>query len=124
MGKRTESFMTCSNINSVKLRELFQNSVVQLSTLSELRINLLLALRTSQPSLDPITQLNITNLTRHVLLFGKFFKRLQQLDAPRFVLLPGCSDLVLFYWSKVVQATNGSPKLIEGISIRDLVHML
>ena len=98
-----------------QLRELFQNSVIQLQTLTELRINLLLALRTSQPPPDDITKQNVTNLTRHTLLFGRFFRRLQQLDCARFVLLPTCSNLVLYYWSKVVQATDGPHELIEGM---------
>lgn len=112
---------TDSNISMSQLRELFQNSVVQLRSLLELRINLLLALRTSQPSADQTIQRNITNFTRHILLFGKLFRRLQQLDSARFVLLPMCSDLVLYYWSKVVQATNGPPELIKGTHLLPIV---
>lgn len=48
-------------------------------------------------------------------LFGKFFRRLQQLEVQRFVALPNCGDLILYYWTKVVQATSGPSDYIEGL---------
>lgn len=87
---------------------------MQLRALSELRISLVLAVRTMSAS-DPITTLSIDRLTRHIRDFGKFFRRLQQLDAANFVQLPGCNDMVLYYWSKVVEATNHrSGDMIQG----------
>jgi hypothetical protein len=83
--------------------------------LTELRIDLVLALRSSATSPDAIALRSIDLLTRHVRLFGKFFRRLQQLAILPFVALPTCSDLVLYYWSKVVQATNGPPDMIAGV---------
>jgi hypothetical protein len=53
----------------------------------ELRTNLVLALRASGAS-DCLTLLSIDRLTRHVRVFGKFFRRLQQLKPDRFVQLP------------------------------------
>ncbi|OCH87913.1 ARM repeat-containing protein [Obba rivulosa] len=93
------------------VQELFQNSAVQFQALSELRIDLVIALKSSPSS--PVAERSIDLLTRHVRLFGKFFRRLQQLAVNRFVALPLCSDLVLYYWSKVVQATNGPTEYIE-----------
>jgi len=67
------------------------------------------------PASDPITTLSIDRLTRHIRVFGKFFRRLQQLDAAKFVELPGCNDMVLYYWSKVVEATDHrSEDMIQG----------
>jgi hypothetical protein len=119
MGDKTQAWV---NVRSPKilplsspihqLEELFQNSVVQLKTLIELRINLIAALRSSGTDVAASTTIDI--LTRHVRLFGKFFRRLQQLAVSRFVMLPMCRDLVLYYWDKVVQATNGPPELISG----------
>jgi len=57
---------------------------------------------------------SIDQLTRHVRLFGKFFRRIQQLCVARFVALPMCSDVVLYYWGKVVQATTSSSDAIAG----------
>ncbi|KAH0839916.1 ARM repeat-containing protein [Lanmaoa asiatica] len=85
--------------------QLFQSSIAQLTALSELRISLILAVRT-MPASDPITTLSVDRLTHHIRLFGKFFRRLQQLDTAKFVELPACNDMVLYYWSKVVEATN------------------
>ncbi|KAF9451646.1 ARM repeat-containing protein [Macrolepiota fuliginosa MF-IS2] len=51
-------------------------------------------------------------LINHVRAYGKYFRRLEQLDASRFVDLPQCGDLVLFYWSQVVDATGGPTEFI------------
>ncbi|EPQ59406.1 ARM repeat-containing protein [Gloeophyllum trabeum ATCC 11539] len=94
-------------------KQFFRDSAVQLQALSELRINLLIALRSANANVDAIGRRNIDLLTRHVRVFGKLFRRFQQLDVKRFVLLEGCSDLVFYYWSKVVQATNSPPEFVE-----------
>lgn len=94
--------------------QLFQASAVQLQTLSELRINLVLALQSA--TTDVVGQRSIDILTRHVRLFGKLFRQMQQKHASRFVSLPLCGDLVLYYWSKVVQASSAPQEYITGIS--------
>lgn len=82
--------------------------------LSELRINLLLAMG-AMPVADPTVTLSIGQLTRHISVFGKFFRRLQQLDSAKFVELPTCTGTVLYYWSKVEQAANQHAQdLIQG----------
>ncbi|TFK55905.1 ARM repeat-containing protein [Heliocybe sulcata] len=95
------------------LQQYFQDSSAQLQALSELRINLLVALRSANTSVDTAGRRTIDQLTRHVRLFGKLFRRFQQLDVKRFIQLPGCSELVFYYWSKVVQATDSPPEFIE-----------
>ncbi|OAX44518.1 ARM repeat-containing protein [Rhizopogon vinicolor AM-OR11-026] len=92
--------------------QLFQSSTGQLKILSELRINLVLALRASGTS-DRLALLSVDRLTRHVRVFGKFFRRLQQLEPAKFVELPTGNEIVLYYWDRVVQATNGPPELIQ-----------
>lgn len=99
---------------NIQFLELFRNSALQLQTLSELRINLVLAIRSGAASATPVTEQSIKTLTRHIRLFGKNFRRLQQLDAVKFVKLPSCSDLILYYWSKVVQATNSPNDHVQG----------
>ncbi|EGN93009.1 hypothetical protein SERLA73DRAFT_116383 [Serpula lacrymans var. lacrymans S7.3] len=93
--------------------QMFQGSVMQLQALTELRINLLMTIRSSSTSPGPTASKAIDQLTRHVRVFGKFFRRLQQLVTPKFVELPMCDDLVLYYWSKVVQATDAPSEFIE-----------
>ncbi|KAG0701790.1 hypothetical protein DFH29DRAFT_999976 [Suillus ampliporus] len=92
--------------------QLFQSSTGQLKILSELRINIVLALRGSGAS-DRLTLLSVDRLTRHVRIFGKKFHRLQQLEPAKFVKLPTGNKIVLYYWDRVVQAINGPPELIQ-----------
>ncbi|CDO76254.1 hypothetical protein BN946_scf184470.g12 [Trametes cinnabarina] len=91
------------------VNKVFQNSAVQLQAVSELRINLCSAL--GSPT-APVTQRALELLTRHLRIFGKLFRRMQRDSPTHFVTLPMCGDLVLYYWSKVVQATTGAPEQI------------
>jgi hypothetical protein len=100
----------------IQLQNLFQTSALRLQTLTELRINIIKAIRTSHPVPDSTTRRSIDQLSRHVRLLGKFFRRLQQLNVSRFVEQPMCSDIVLYYWSKVVEATNAPSGMISGAS--------
>lgn len=88
---------------------------MQLQMLSELRINLLLALQPLPK--EAVLQRSVDILTRHVYLFGKLFRRMQQLSVSQFVALPMCSDLVMYYWSKVVQASDAPSEYIAGITL-------
>ncbi|KAI5123421.1 hypothetical protein M0805_006126 [Coniferiporia weirii] len=92
----------------------FENSAVQLKTLFELRLNIFSALGTSQnlQNSDQCTVRSLDYLTRHIRQIGKLFRRMQQLYSAKVAALSACSDLVLYYWSKVVQATNGPSELI------------
>ena len=98
----------------MQIHEFFQSSVLQLKALSELRINLVLALQGRLES-DAAVNRCITTLNRHVYLFGKLFRRLQLPDAPQFIKLPLCDDLVYYLWSKVVQSTEFPAGYIEGM---------
>ncbi|GLB33947.1 putative ARM repeat-containing protein [Lyophyllum shimeji] len=99
--------------NRVWIHEVFQNSAVQLKALTELRTNTLVALMRGGLSSDPQVQRSLDIFTRHIRVFGKFFRRLQQLSPSRFVALPMCGDLILFYWSQVVKATSEPADLIS-----------
>jgi hypothetical protein len=92
----------------------FRYSATQLRGLYEARIGLLMDLRSAAMPPDPITMRSLNLLYKLVCTFGKFFRRLQQFDVPRFVELPLCDDVVLYYWEKVVQA-NTSAELIKGM---------
>ena len=104
------------------MHEVFQASAGQLQALSELYINLGAALLGTE--LDINTRRSLTVLGRHIRAFGKLFRRLQQLSIVKFVNLPGCSELVLYYWSKVVQATESPPGYIAGMIPRMHVQCL
>ena len=85
-----------------------------MQTLYEQRIAVTTSLNSSNLPNTPPVLLTVERITRHVRAFGKLFRRLQQLEAKQFVLLPICTDIVLYYWSKVVQSTEVSPELIDG----------
>ena len=106
-----------------QFQTLYQSCALQVRALSELRTRLVLALHASPPADARVAELSIRSLTRHVTLFGKFFRRLQQLDSVRFVQLPLSGDLVLWYWNTVVEATGGPVEYIEGKLIVELVLM-
>ena len=98
----------------IQLQELFRSSVLQLQSLTDLRRDIVQAF-VQNGQLEPLSSSrSISILTRHIRLFGKFFRRLQQLSHARFVELPLCADLVLFYWSKVVDATSSSREYVAG----------
>lgn len=78
-------------------------------------------LRSAATPPDPIAMRSLNFLYKFVCTFGKFFRRLQQIDVARFVELPLCDDLVLYHWEKVVQA-NASAGLIEGMLVGSQGH--
>lgn len=71
-------------------------------------------LQSTSPTWAPVTSQAITLFTRHLYTFGKVYRRLLQLDPARFVALPMSSDLVLYYWNKVVQATESPSGYISS----------
>ena len=118
------SHRTYGKTDEWQVQEFFTNSIVQLRLLYELRTTLTMELENLPPSYSkPTAERTITLLTRHVRHLGKFFRRLQQLSVSRFILLPSCNDLVLYYWSKVVHATSGPASWIAGVHI-PIMHLI
>ncbi|KAF9653383.1 ARM repeat-containing protein [Thelephora ganbajun] len=95
------------------LDEFFKSSGFQMQSLYEHRIAITTSLNSSNLPNTPPVLLTVEKITQHVRAFGKFFRRLQQLETKKFVLLPICTDVVLYYWNKVVQSTEVSPELIN-----------
>ena len=87
-----------------------------MQSLYEHRTAITTSLNSSNLPNTPPVLLTIERITRHVRAMGKFFRRLQQLELRKFVLLPICTDIVLYYWSVVVKSTEVSPELINGTS--------
>ncbi|KAJ7684034.1 ARM repeat-containing protein [Mycena rosella] len=63
---------------------------------------------------NPYAHHSVDILTRHIRLFGKFFRRLQELSSARFTNLPVCADLVAYYWGKVVTATEHPESIADS----------
>jgi len=88
--------------------------MVQLKSVADLRKNIILAMLQANNPGDEATNRTLSVLTRHLRVFGKFFRRLQQLSLERFVALPMSGDLIMFYWSQVVDSTNHPQNLTSG----------
>ena len=86
----------------------------QVKALAESRKIIVLSLLQNTVSGSEPTQLAILILTRHLRTFGKFFRRMQQLSPERFALLPFSGELILFYWSQIVDSTNYPQTFITG----------
>ncbi|KAF9534185.1 armadillo-type protein [Crepidotus variabilis] len=95
------------------LEELVQNSATQVRSLWVLRKSVLLPLVANKSSMDDATRQTILVLTKHLRVFGKLFRRLQQLSIDRFTNLAISTELVLFYWGEIVDSTNYSESVIS-----------
>ncbi|TFK75774.1 ARM repeat-containing protein [Pluteus cervinus] len=95
--------------NQTWLYELFRVSGLQVKALVALRT--VIALQFTQVVGAPAGLATMDSLTRHIRAFGKFFRRLQQLSPSRFAAIPACGDLIFFYWSQIVEATNHASNL-------------
>ena len=96
---------------------MFQDSAAQVKALIAMRQTIVLSLLQNDPAENnQHLRRTIIVLTRHIRLFGKFFRRMQQLSHERFVLLPMSGDLVMFYWTQVVESTNYPGSFVAGTS--------
>lgn len=66
------------------------------------------------PSDGSVEASSVQWLSKHVRTYGKMFRRLQQLDKNRFVNLPNCTPLVLYYWNQVVLSTQAPASSVQG----------
>jgi len=106
------------SLDIFQLDECFKSSGFQMQSLYEHRIAITTSLNSSNLPNTPPVLLAVEKITRHVRAMGKFFRRLQQLETRTFVLLPICTDIVLYYWSVVVKSTEVSSELINGDPLR------
>lgn len=97
-----------------KIEGFFVYSTSRVTSLIDLRINLVTSLGTSEQPTDGNASRSIAYLTRHIRQFGKLFQRMQKLNPTQFVQIKTANDVVLFYWSKVVQAASSPENAIAG----------
>ena len=96
---------------------MFQNSAAQVKALVSMRQDVVLSMLQNDPAgNNQYLRRTISILTRHIRLFGKFFRRMQQLSHERFVLLPMSGDLIMFYWTQVMESTNYPENFVAGTS--------
>ncbi|KAG8986375.1 hypothetical protein FRB90_004049 [Tulasnella sp. 427] len=77
------------------------------------------AVQVAGTSPDQVTAQCLELLTKLVRGLGKSFRKMQTVAATRFVVLPGSTDLVMWYWSKVAETAQASEDLITGNSIAE-----
>jgi len=117
-------FNTTNLSSCLQVAEVFQTFAVQISNLATLRKEIVNGINQNPAMRSYLPTAKI--LTKHTLAFGKFFRRLQQLNHQKFALLPLCSDLVSFYWTQVVEASTQPPGSISGnvvLSIHDNLRL-
>lgn len=113
LGTHFSSTFSAQLNDHTQFLQLFQNSASQVKALIELRHTLLTA-RTEE---TPQSRAFVEILTKHIRHIGKFFRRLSQLSHVRFVELPGCGDLIMFYWDHVARAVAGPSENIQGLNV-------
>ncbi|KZT53287.1 ARM repeat-containing protein [Calocera cornea HHB12733] len=106
-----------------KLTDTMRITVEQFHVLCTMRLHLISTLAQSNPCVlsgphnttcsDPGISATLTLLTRHVMVFGKVFRRLCQLKRDNFVTHPSTPHLITFYWSLVTSATQ-LPAVIDS----------
>ncbi|KAF8341568.1 ran binding protein 11 [Cantharellus anzutake] len=101
------------DVDKQEIDSFFSSSAPQLRVVFNLRVNLVLALR-SRPSAHPdaVGLKSIQYLTKHLKAFGKLFRKMQQSAVPRFLALPECAPLIMYYWNKVIEANSLDPSAI------------
>lgn len=101
--------MTYSNDKKPQVQSFFATAVTQFMAYSELRINLF----NSGVPPNIIASPTVKTLSSHVRTFGKYFRKTQVFSTARFVKLPQVRELVMYYWDKVVRASQGSASAID-----------
>lgn len=88
--------------------------MVQVTALADLRKSIVSSVIQNDSMKNDQIRRTVVLLTKHLRTFGKIFRRLQQLSPERFVSLPMCGDLIMSYWSQIVDSTNYPQNLICG----------
>ncbi|KAJ7498772.1 armadillo-type protein [Mycena latifolia] len=94
--------------------DLVTQSANVLKSLVSRREDIIRAYSPSGLTSNPYAHRSVDILTRHIRLFGKFFRRLQELSCPRFTTLTSCANLVAYYWDKVVKATEHPESIADA----------
>ncbi|KAJ8523493.1 hypothetical protein ONZ45_g125 [Pleurotus djamor] len=104
-------------ISSQWLGALFSSCAGQLQTLFNMRKSILSAVPLQTVESDPHLKRSIDLLTRHIRAFGKYFRRLQQLNNKAFLELPGSAELILYYWAQVSESINHPPEALADSNL-------
>ncbi|EJD53690.1 ran binding protein 11 [Auricularia subglabra TFB-10046 SS5] len=101
--------------------EFFKTTSTMIQPFYEVRTSIAIAMLESGVQ-NPAARTTLDIFTRHVRHYGQLFRKMAVGNITRFVAIPGSTDLVLFYWSIVLQAANADPKLRSEAN--DAIHPL
>lgn len=90
----------------------FQHSILELQQFVGLRTNFVASVLGSGRLNDEPCRRTMDLLSKRIRAYGKFYYRLAILGPARFVELPNCTDMIMFYWSEIEKATNAPPQSI------------
>ncbi|KAF8607722.1 ARM repeat-containing protein [Ceratobasidium sp. AG-I] len=96
------------------ISEFFQNSVVQLQSVFNFRVQLILALHSSHSfsMLSADGEHCLKLLKDHIqFVTDDYFRMMQKQALSRFIKMPGCTELVRYNWDQVVKAMNSPAEL-------------
>ncbi|KIK67986.1 hypothetical protein GYMLUDRAFT_36796 [Collybiopsis luxurians FD-317 M1] len=88
------------------LSGVFHDSAQRLQHLIVQRAAIIKRLPRNPSELGPHTKMTLQVLYKHIRRFGKFYLRMATIDPRRMAQLPSCSEVVMFYWGQIVEATN------------------
>ncbi|GAB1524976.1 hypothetical protein RhiTH_008132 [Rhizoctonia solani] len=94
--------------------EFFQNSVTQLQSVFNFRVELIMALHSSQQfsSLNAHGEHTLKLLKDHIqFVVDDYFRAMQKQAVSRFITMPRCTELVRYSWDQVVKAMNSPAEL-------------
>ncbi|CAE6384346.1 unnamed protein product [Rhizoctonia solani] len=96
------------------ISEFFQNSVTQLQSVFNFRVELIMALHSSQQfaSLNTHGEHTLKLLKDHIqFVVDDYFRAMQKQAVSRFITMPRCTELVRYCWDQVVKAMDNPAEL-------------
>ncbi|CAE6405310.1 unnamed protein product [Rhizoctonia solani] len=94
--------------------DFFQNSVTQLQSVFNFRVELIMALHSSQQfsSLNAHGEHTLKLLKEHIqFVVDDYFRAMQKQAVSRFITMPRCTELVRYCWDQVLKAMNSRADL-------------
>lgn len=92
----------------------FQHTIQEVRHFVSLRSSFVASVLASNRLNDVACRRTMDLLVKRIKGYGKFYFRLAMLNPGRFVELPSCTDMIMFYWTEIEKATEAPPQSIAG----------
>ncbi|KAI5893425.1 ARM repeat-containing protein [Schizophyllum commune H4-8] len=90
----------------------FQHTIQEVRHFVALRSSFVASVLASNRLSDAACRKTMDLLVKRIKGYGKFYFRLAMLNPGRFVELPSCTDMIMFYWTEIEKATEAPPQSI------------